>query len=384
MKKAVCILLSLLMAGSFCGCLRRVEIVETAIIQAIGVDYEDDQYTVTLQEFVSGGSGGQTPVDISKNNRVILQQKGDSISEAVDKIGLQSGKELFFSSNHILIIGLDTAKNGIIPIINFFNSNYQSRPDTHVLISQTSAADIVQANLSQGIIPAESINNLLKRNQYITRIVDATLMDVVDALQNGYIDPYIPLAKIVSDPEGNPQLMLSGTAVFNHDKLVGSLSQEETQGLTFLIGNMDVLPLNIADSLLGVVSVQLHGGKTRYSVRIEDGIPVYTVRVKCTGSINEIVRPQGSGIQVDELPHLEKAVNTQISQLMKSAIEKSVYEYGCDIAYLSKHLKQKQPAFWKAHEKEIEKLLAKSRFEFQVDCNVNRLGLESRHNYVEY
>lgn len=384
MKKILCFLLLISMACSLCGCLRRVEIVETAIIQAVGIDFEEGQYKVTLQEFVSGGSGGQTPVDISKNNRMILQQKGNSISEAIDKISLQSGKELFFSANHVLIIGMETAKNGIIPIMNFFNSNYQSRPDIHILISQTSAADIIMADFSQGIIPAETINNLLKHNGSISRMVETNMIDVVDALQNGTIDPYIPLVKLSNGPEGISQLTLSGTAIFKHDKLVGSLTPEETQGLAFLRDDIAAVPLIVTDPLLGVVSIQLHDEKTRYSIRIENDVPVYTIKVRCMASINEIVRPQGNGLQVEELPILEKAIDSKISQLMKSAIEKSVYRYNCDIFWLSKHLKQKQPSFWKEHEKELYDILAKSRFEFQVNCNVNRIGLESRHNYVSY
>ena len=52
----------LLFAVLLCGCMQSVELKERGIVQAIGVDYDDGFYTVTLQIF-NPQSTGQTSFD---------------------------------------------------------------------------------------------------------------------------------------------------------------------------------------------------------------------------------------------------------------------------------------------------------------------------------
>ena len=384
MKKFLCGALCFLLCSTLGGCLRRTEIADTAIIQAVGIDIENDEYIVTLQKFSSGGSGGQTPVDIGKNNRIILQERGKSISEALEKIGLQTGRELFLSANHVIVIGRTTAEQGIQPIISFFNSNHQTKPDTHLLISKTTAADIVTLNLQQGIVPADNINRLLKHNSFNSRIISTSLMDVVSALNNRLTDPYIPIAEILTDVDGNPALKLDGTAIFKGDKKTDSLSPIETVGLIFLNNNVDMLLIDISTPDTGTVSLRLNNSDTRFKVRIENEVPVYTVIVKCEAAINQVVPTSGSSTSISQLPQLEKAANLKIAQLMKNTIQKSVYKQNCDVFKLTKHLKQKQPYYWKTHIEQLDEINSQSRFEFIVECNINRIGKESRYSFTEF
>ncbi len=384
MKKILCAALCILLCSISCGCLRRTEIADTAIIQAVGIDIENDEYIVTLQKFTSGGSGGQTPVDIGKNNRIILQERGKSISEALEKIGLQTGRELFLSANHVIVIGKTTAEQGIQPIVSFFNSNHQTKPDTHLLISKTTAADIVTLNLTQGIVPADNINRLLKHNSFNSRIISTSLMDVVSALNNGFTDPYIPIAETLTDIDGNPALKLDGTAIFSGDKMTDSLSPVETIGLIFLNDNVDMLLIDVSEPDTGTVSLRLNSSDTRFKVRIENGLPVYTVIVKCEAAINQVVPTNGKDTSLSQLPQLEKNANLKIAQLMKNTIEKSIYKQNCDVFNLSKHLKQKQSDYWKTHREHLDAINSQSRFEFIVDCNINRIGKESRYSFTEF
>ena len=60
----------------FSGCIKIVNLQDRAIVQGVGVDYEDGQYLITMQIFSSDGSGGQTIIDFSKQNaKVILPGK---------------------------------------------------------------------------------------------------------------------------------------------------------------------------------------------------------------------------------------------------------------------------------------------------------------------
>ena len=209
-------------------------------------------------------------------------------------------------------------------------------------------------------------------------------MDVVSALNNGLTDPYIPIAEILTDVDGNSALKLDGTAIFNGDKMTDSLSPIETVGLIFLNDNVDMLLIDISTPDTGTVSLRLNSSDTRFKVRIENGLPVYTVIVKCEAAINQVVPTNGSGTSISQLPLLEKAANLKIAQLMKNTIQKSVYKQNCDVFKLTKHLKQKQPDYWKTHLEQLDGINSQSRFEFIVECNINRIGKESRYSFTEF
>lgn len=102
----------LLFAVLLCGCMQSVELKERGIVQAIGVDYDDGFYTVTLQIF-NPQSTGQTSFDASKLNNKVIQVQGSSISDALRRATLQNGRKMFLGNNKIIVIGRETAEGGI-------------------------------------------------------------------------------------------------------------------------------------------------------------------------------------------------------------------------------------------------------------------------------
>ena len=79
----------------FSGCIKIVNLQDRAIVQGVGVDYEDGQYLVTMQIFSSDGSGGQTIIDSSKQNAKVITCRGKTISEAVEDTSISQGKDFF-------------------------------------------------------------------------------------------------------------------------------------------------------------------------------------------------------------------------------------------------------------------------------------------------
>ena len=83
---------------------RQVDIEERVLCHAMGVDYENGEYNVSLQVFKTQSMGSDTPLDVSQSNIQTVNCKGRSIRDAIEGCQYQIGREIFFwpSSNNML------------------------------------------------------------------------------------------------------------------------------------------------------------------------------------------------------------------------------------------------------------------------------------------
>ncbi|MEG1447910.1 MAG: hypothetical protein RSC41_01125, partial [Oscillospiraceae bacterium] len=133
---SICILVS--------GCMNVPRLKERAIILAIGIDISDEgEYIVTAQKFSPKGAGSATAIDASKTNDVIMTGQGKSITQAMNQIQSKHGKEIFLGNNSYIVLGKELAKHGIRPILSYFNASYEQRPTATVIMSETTASDII-------------------------------------------------------------------------------------------------------------------------------------------------------------------------------------------------------------------------------------------------
>ena len=63
---------------------RQVDIEERVLCHAMGVDYENGEYNVSLQVFKTQSMGSDTPLDVSQSNIQTVNCKGRSIRDAIE------------------------------------------------------------------------------------------------------------------------------------------------------------------------------------------------------------------------------------------------------------------------------------------------------------
>ena len=61
-----------------------MDIDERTLVHAIGIDLKDGKYDVSMQVFKTGGSGSDTPIDVSQSNMCVVKSSGKTVSEALD------------------------------------------------------------------------------------------------------------------------------------------------------------------------------------------------------------------------------------------------------------------------------------------------------------
>lgn len=392
-RKIVGLILTLFWLSLLGGCIPSVELTQRAIVQAIGVDTAGEKYRVTLQIFFP--EGGDSGIDAGKQNAKVISVEGETISDAIQVATLQQGKKIFYGHNRLLIIGEETAKNGIREILPFFNNAYQTRPSTDVMIAEGTAEEILTANIKQGIVPAESIQKMIENHSENASVVQARLLDVIEAIYDESKSVAVPKIKLTEEAketanqggeeeesvEPTHLMTIDGTAVLKAEKLIGYLDTPQTRGLVWLTGKVKrtfvVFPYRTdKNSEEQMVSIEIYQSDTHTKVTMAGGKPVFSVQIKAKGRGNEVsLSDQLSG--TEETKKLETQASTAIQKECEASFLKSATEYRADLFSYGNLLLRTEKEAWKGIKPSWPDRIADARLQVQVAVSIDRLGLQA-------
>lgn len=360
------------------GCMEAKELKERTIIESIGIDEEDGELAVSMQQFVAGdsaspnSSGGQS----GKNDAMVVS-KGRTVSEALDKIPHYKGNEVFLGNSTFMALGKEAAQKGINSYLNFFNSVHEVDPGIYVVISDTSAQDIIASESKIPVMPTTQVQEIMEWGKKGGIVGRATLMDVIARIHSDGSSAYVPVIKSIKGENGQEQLKISGTAVLKKDKLFDVLTIDETKGLLWATNEIEHSIIVIDHKDIGKVSVEIQESKTKVKTEIVDGVPHFTITVKAQGRIQEVMKENGGGVTEQEMYQVARLSEEQIENMMRQAVDKAFTQDGCDVFRFSDFLRKYQPTYWKANQSRWEELMPQCKVQYKVDCDVNRTGLEA-------
>lgn len=361
--KILCVLLFLF---TLTGCMRSLQLNERAIVQAVGVDIKGENYQLTIQIFDPvKGEKGET------SGGKMLQVEGKTLSEAMRNANLKQGQEIFLGDTKLIILGHAVAQTGMKPVMTYFSSENQSRPNMDVLIAEGDAADVLCQPLDSTILPILSTKMMLEGYQDNGKLVRSQLRGVIGTLENPSIGAYLPVVRFSGDEE-NPAIQVTGTAIFCDDRIVGSFSPEETRGILWACGEVGKTQLTLEDQQLGTITLDVVSAKTKVSTSIKNGAPFFAVTIQVHSNVREEIQPMEDLSRQERYDRYEQLQSQLISGETTNVLERLFHELHCDALGYANLLMQQQPDYWKEHGEEYEQNLSKAAFSVTVESKINR------------
>ena len=413
MKKIGVIFCGLLLCLSFTSCISHNELNETAIVQAIGLDYEEEQFLVTMQIYSPKGAGGSTAIDTSKNNSTIITAKGKTIASAMSNATLVQGNDIFTGHNRILVLGKGFSEQGIQNVFSYFNRSALTRQNVEVLMASGRAQDIITTNIDQGILAAETIEKMVKNNKengmiyfcpYFKMSKNMNLYNGCIALpmiapteeetgnreEEGEQEGGSPDEKAQSGEQAGGQsekiqnvgkLSIEQTAIFKDYRVVEFLDRQETRGL-MLLSNMITDAVMVGEGeALGQASVGLYSCKTRLVPEIRDGKAVFHLKAKLRGSLDEVLLPQEKRLDEGDIHQVAENCKEKLTGEAESCFRKAVNKNKSDILYLEDLLKKYEYDFWKAHQDNFDRVLEEAQLMVEMELVIDRVGMETDEKF---
>lgn len=392
MKKLLSLLLiSALILLTATSCLKKNELNEVAIVQAIGIDTSTEGFKLTLQIYSPKGAGSSTAIDTSKNNSTSITAEGETIAAAIKNATLLQGKVIFTGHNRIIVLGRELCLSGIEGIFSYFNRSTLTRQNVQMLMSQTTAEDIVTQNLEQGILAAETIENMLQNSDenglsyqclYYELAKNMSTMEGTGAIPT-IKKPEPPSAEKSGSDGENIQnvnkLTISDTAIFKDYKLVDTVNSGYTRGLLLLENKLSESGVVCSTEDFGKVSINLYDCKTRLSTA--DDLGGFTLSGTLYGRLDEVMRGTAVSLNTADIEALERSCEDIISAEITDSFNKIIKGDKSDILHLSDLILKKDANLWKEFKQNPDDNFAKMKINTDIKIKIIRVGLETDEKF---
>lgn len=367
MKSFAALGTALLLCGTLCGCMNSLRLKDRAIVQALGIDREEDGYRLTLQYFVPTAAGEG---DSRTNRNGLLSSAGATLSEAVENASRSYGREVFFGSNKVIVIGQSAAQTDIRSPIDYLNAHHQFHPSMILLLAEGDAADIVGDEKSD----AAEIEKLAEIALDSHHMNGGTLLDAVTQMKTGSME--LPILRQGEREEG---FLLEGAGLLDREKLVDELTPSEVEGMLWLNGEIGRSLLHLDLPGGGSCVLEILSGHTEKRVHTDaDGGLVFDFSIHADCAVREMTGSERGGREItEELRHLAEQ---KIFQLCHRVLEKTVEKNGADLFELETTVRHFLPAYARKYADSLPSRIRNSQIDLRISCIPSRIGLEANEN----
>jgi len=361
-KRGLAVILILVVLSS-AGCWDQNEILDLALVVAIGIDKgrnPEEQVILTIQVANSraiipgdGGGGGAAEAFWTVTGR------GRTGRQATYQLSHRVPRIIFFGHNRVFIIGEDAARSGMIPYLDRINRSQQSRPSMYLAIARGTAQNVLETRMPTFQSSGLALVNLFelgnRHNIYPVRLYEFNYN-----LNTGTTSAVAPIVAVarqtsVSEAEGSQSakaLVVKNLAVFDHEgRMIGELEEVETLGFLWVRNGFTSRELIVSCPVAGPqepVALELRHSKSRTVVESgRNGLPRFRIQVESEFDLAEHFGDHAGMNNPLYLDSLEKRANTQVVKEIDAVIRKA-RELNADVLGLGEEVRRQRPDLWPA------------------------------------
>ena len=376
--KLLALLLLLLSVALFTtGCWNRKELDKLGIVSAIGIDKEEDGKVKLTVQIIKpmpakkGGGGGEKEKPV-----IILSSTGETVFDAVRNFVEKSGRKLFHPHNSVIVLGEKMAREGVLPVIDWFNRDHEVRPLAWVMVTKGEASDIILTKSELERIPGHQIEMMLQGYGGVSKTVPVHLLEFYEKLTSESDHPVLGRIQVKEEIDKTSTFELKGAGVFRKDKLIGWLDPLETRGYLWIRDKVKsgIITVTCPENENKLVSLEIIKAGSKIKPELKEGKIRYRIEVKVKSNIGEnmcnekLAKPEIIALLEEEQ---RAAVEQEIKTLVKQAQEK----FKVDILGLGVATMRQYPEEWKELKDRWEEKFPQVEVEVEVTSKISLIGM---------
>ena len=338
----------------FTGCTGSRHLKDLFIVEGLGIDYYDNNLSVTLQGLkVNVSNASDTPLG---NMVVNTSASGTTVSNAINNIAKAVSKRAFFGHNKIIVLSKELAQNDIKNYIDYFLRSEDSRADVAICVSNEKAKFILESKENDANVPSENILFLINNNEETGQSILVNENEFLMLYEDKYSDIYLP---VIERKDDESTVKSAGIALFSDNRLAYITNDIETKGFVILNNKAKDVLIQISDEKFGKIDVKLSNIKCKKSASIVENKAYFNVEINADIILGEIEIVTQNKLSKKDNKRLcalvEKACNEMISETYNACIyaKSNALRIGKFIArdcpeYYEKHLSDSNGGFQEA------------------------------------
>lgn len=364
-KRILCTVLCAVLSCAMCGCGGR-ELYERLIIHGIGVDADGDEFVVTVRSSVSPEDDGEE----------YFKCRGRTVLEALNSLGLSTGRKPFYAHNYLVVFGKACAEKGLDRCIDFFVRYYNTRPAVQMYLAKGTAEEILSFKKDDKYLKMSELQQLGDSTRDTGRTVGVEILDFVNGVKRQGGSAVLPVLQA-----NDAGLEICSTAYFDGYKLKGFLNLSQTRGYLAVKSTITDGEAVIKTKQHGTVTLTL--AKSSGSVKYSGGtVPTFDINVTVSADVSAVSNGR-SQLENSGYGAVEEQLADELENEISSAVKQTVIDDGCDIFGFGALVYRRRPQLWLDIKDDWQTLMKTCNYNIFVTAKVKRLEQESLKYSIE-
>jgi Ger(x)C family germination protein len=312
------ILILILFTLCLSGCWDIIPIEERALVMVLGIDQNENHIRLsaqvpTIKNLI------QTASNFTDRQKPIVKPfvvESNSMLDAIQQLEDRIYQSMIIGTVKIIIISPQVAEKDLLNILTIFLRQPMVSFQTLVLCSEDKPDEIIRFEAPFDIQPGLIISKQQRSALKLARSFPIELWDFIARIDNRIIDPFLPIIKL--DQE-NKSYLLEGIKVFNKDKIVGTLSPDESYIFGVLTGKVEEAfkEITVKNQLIGFSKVAY-----RPKIRIieRQNQPIIQIEINVQGTLLQI--PEGFPNRVETYRLFKNEIENQLQKEVLLGVKK--------------------------------------------------------------
>lgn len=371
-----CLLIILLPLLS--GCWNLVDINDTAICTAIGVDLTPEDkllFSLQLAKPVPLQTSGATEAQM-----LAVKAEGQTVADAARRTNLLLPRAPLYEHATSLVIGEKLAWRDLAYIMDDAMRNRRLRPNMFIFVSGGSnAADILETPMPLYPNSGFGLNNAIRlQKTQLNEYQSVTVIQFTKQLLTPGIEPVLPIVE-PAKLNGMDTLKINGGAVFKGRKAIGTLSPYEMKGYQWIQNNRlqgGLLTITVP-GYTDQISLELIHMQQKSSIsRTSPGNFKVNIRISADFNFYE-QRGAEDILNKPVVQSLQQAANEEIKRQITACIEKA-QRMESDITGWGALLYETEPELWAELRGDWPQLYPDIHYSMQIETRILSASMTTR------
>ncbi|QQK79396.1 Ger(x)C family spore germination protein [Salicibibacter cibi] len=369
MKKIamICLCLSLLMAAA--GCWSGSDLDEVAMVFGSGLDKTDDGYELSVEILQSSG---EVTAEESVHEGIVLSMERETLFDAVRSMIRQEKRRLIFTHTNMIVLGESLAVDNLTTPIDILKRDQMPRLNSLLLITTDDPKDILETSTISGDLTSIEMADSMEGTEFTGEFKPMDLKTVFEMLNAPVPATFAPMVQINSENE-ETIAELSGTAVINEEKMVGTLNVAETKGLLYLRDEAEKGSITAELTSGDKVSMEVQDEKVSIEPSLNGEQLTVDIDMEIAGTLAEV--PNDMIVNEQTIQEMEEALTENIRTYMQMGLKKLQKELKTDILDFGVLVHQKYPQEWHAIKDDWEDVFSNADVNLMIETSIDHEGL---------
>lgn len=350
MNKSFRLLILIVFCTFLTGCWNYQELNNSYIVAGVAIDKSEDPglYDVTIE------SVNMKDTDYEPNMQSYkIETMGEGIFDAVRDMIKISSKKLYWSHVRTLVVSEDVARDSILPTLDWIARDQEPRLAMDIYISRANTAkEIFDSESFATDIRSFELDVMINENENLINVPTKKVYELINDLALPKTHTVLPVIEIDSI-HGKMTNVLCGGAVFNNDRLVGFLDNEDILPYLFIKNKVNGGLINAKDEEVpnDDVILEIFKNKTRVNPIITEENISFDIEIYTDVTIGEL-KTETDYISKPEpgRDDLKKLAEENLESDIIEVIKKVQSQFGLDIFGFGNIIRQRNPKLWKTIE----------------------------------